>query len=242
MAHAVRPLIVLAAFVSLLSGAVPSDVVEAQERPRYGGELIFVLPSEMPSYDGHREGTFGTVHPLAPFYNTLLRIDPTDRTGTRPVGDLAESWTISADAMTYTFKLRQGIRFHDGSPLSSRDVKASYDKIIFPPAGVSPLHLHAAVAPHRPPQRQVQGLDNHAVSLPQSAARRRLAGRVGEGLARPSPGSARRLQPRAVAMSLRTACTGVGSSSGSIGISMMAGRLASSAVRTTSPTWSGWST
>ena len=45
-------------------------------RPRYGGELIFVVPAEPPSYDGHREGTFGMVHPLAPHYNTLLRIDP----------------------------------------------------------------------------------------------------------------------------------------------------------------------
>ena len=109
---------------------------EAQERPRQGGELVFLVPSEPPSYDGHREGTFGTVHPLAPFYSTLLRIDPTDRTGTRPVGDLAESWTISQDGMTYTFKLRQGVRFHDGSVVTSRDVKASYDKIIAPPPGV----------------------------------------------------------------------------------------------------------
>jgi len=31
----------------------------AQEQPRYGGELIFMVPSEPPSYDGHREGTFG---------------------------------------------------------------------------------------------------------------------------------------------------------------------------------------
>jgi peptide/nickel transport system substrate-binding protein len=69
----------------------------AQDAPRYGGELVIMVPSEPPSYDGHREGTFGTVHPLAPHYNTLLRIDPTDRTGTRPVPDLAESWTISSD-------------------------------------------------------------------------------------------------------------------------------------------------
>ena len=55
------------------------------------------MPSEPPSYDGHREGTFGVVHPLAPHYNTLLRIDPTDRTGTRVVPDLAESWTMSPD-------------------------------------------------------------------------------------------------------------------------------------------------
>ena len=107
-----------------------------QERPRYGGELTFLVPSEPPSYDGHREGTFGTVHPLAPHYNTLLRIDPRDRTGTRPVPDLAEAWTISPDGMTYTLTLRRGVRFHDGSPLSSRDVKASYDKIVFPPPGV----------------------------------------------------------------------------------------------------------
>ncbi len=79
----------------------------AQERPPYGRELVFTVPSEPPSYDGHREGPFGTVHPLAPMCNTLLRIDPTDRTGTRPVPDLAESWAISPDGLTYTFNLRQ---------------------------------------------------------------------------------------------------------------------------------------
>src|SRR5580765_2781293 len=120
----------------LSSTLLVADPVEAQQRPRYGGELVFLIPSEPPSYDGHREGTFGTVHSLAPHYNTLLRMDPVDRTGTRPVPDLAESWTISPDAMTYTLKLRQGVRFHDGSPVTARDVKASYDKIIFPPAGV----------------------------------------------------------------------------------------------------------
>src|SRR3989441_433860 len=128
----IRALLVLAVSAALLA----CGEAGAQERPRYGGELIFMVPSEPPSYDGHREGTFGTVHPFAPVYNTLLRIDPTDRTGTRPVADLAESWTTSPDAMTYTFKLRQGVRFHDGSPMTSRDVKASYDKIISPPANV----------------------------------------------------------------------------------------------------------
>jgi peptide/nickel transport system substrate-binding protein len=108
----------------------------AQDAPRNGGELVMMVPAEPPSYDGHREGTFGTVHPLAPHYNTLLRIDPTDRTGTRPIPDLADSWTISPDGLTYTFKLRLGVRFHDGSPMTSRDVKASYDKIIFPTGGV----------------------------------------------------------------------------------------------------------
>jgi peptide/nickel transport system substrate-binding protein len=108
----------------------------AQDKPRSGGELVFPVPSEPPSYDGHREETFGLIHPFAPFYNTLLRVDPNDPSGTKPVASLAESWTISKDGLLYTFKLRKGVKFHDGSEMTSKDVKASYDKIIFPGAGV----------------------------------------------------------------------------------------------------------
>src|SRR5215813_12143765 len=120
--------LMVAALIAFLAGPAL-----AQEKPRYGGELIFAVPSEPPSYDAHREETFGVIHPIAPHYNTLLRTDPTDRTGTKIVGDLAESWIIAKDGRTYTVKLRRGVKFHDGSELTSRDVKASYDKIIFPP-------------------------------------------------------------------------------------------------------------
>jgi peptide/nickel transport system substrate-binding protein len=115
----------------------------AQEKPRSGGELVFAVPSEPPSYDAHQEETFGVIHPVAPHYNTLLRTDPTDKTGTKPVGDLAESWTISSDQKTYTFKLRRGVKVHDGSDMTSKDVKASYDKILKPPAGVKSLRAAA---------------------------------------------------------------------------------------------------
>src|SRR5438128_10697266 len=120
------------AAVTLGAGALTS----AQEKPRSGGELIFVVPAEPPSYDAHREETFGMLHPAAPHYNTLLRVDPFDKTGTKFVGDLAETWTVSADKRTYTFKLRQGVKFHDGSVMTSRDVKAPYDRIINPPPTV----------------------------------------------------------------------------------------------------------
>ena len=124
-----------AGLVAILMGAVAVGAV-AQDKPRQGGELVFPVPSEPPSYDGHREETFGLIHPFAPFYNTLLRVDPNDPSGTKPFPSLAESWTMSKDGKTYTFKLRQGVKFHDGSEMTSRDVKASYDKIIFPPAGM----------------------------------------------------------------------------------------------------------
>jgi peptide/nickel transport system substrate-binding protein len=81
----------------------------AQEKPRSGGELVFPVPSEPPSYDGHREETFGLTHPFAPFYNTLIRVDPNDPSGTKPAPSLAESWTISSDGRVYTFKLQRGV-------------------------------------------------------------------------------------------------------------------------------------
>src|SRR4029450_4965033 len=122
--------------IAVLAIVVASPAA-AQDKPRYGGELIFAVPSEPPSYDRHREETFGVIHPLAPHYNTLMRVDLTDKSGTKIVNDLAESWTMAKDGRTYTFKLRRGVKFHDGSEMTSKDVKAPYDKIIFPPQGVA---------------------------------------------------------------------------------------------------------
>jgi peptide/nickel transport system substrate-binding protein len=127
---------ILASVALALTLLLPTAPAGAQDKPRPGGELIFVVPAEPPSFDAHREETFAMLHPGAPHYSTLMRVDPTDRTGTRFVGDLAESWTVSADRRTYTFRIRQGVKFHDGSVLTPRDVKASYDHIIFPPPGV----------------------------------------------------------------------------------------------------------
>jgi len=106
----------------------------AAEKPQYGGTLTFAVAEEPPSYDPHKESTFAVIHPTRPFYNLLLNFDP----GQYPkvVGELAESWTISTDYRVYTFKIHRGVKFHDGSPLTARDIKASYDKIIFPPPGV----------------------------------------------------------------------------------------------------------
>lgn len=126
--------LLVAIALGLLFLSTLSQTGLAQERPRSGGELVLAVPSEPPSYDGHREETFGLIHPIAPFYNLLLRVDPDDPN--QIVGDLAESWTNSEDKLTYTFKLRKGVKFHDSSPLTARDVKVSYEKIVFPPAGV----------------------------------------------------------------------------------------------------------
>src|SRR4026209_1685415 len=116
----------------------------AQDKPRSGGELLYVVPSEPPSYDAHAEETFGVIHPIAPHYNLLMRVDPFDKTGTKPVGDLAESWTISKDGLVYTFKLHHGVKFHDGSGVRPKDLEAAYDKPTLPPAGVEALRKESS--------------------------------------------------------------------------------------------------
>src|SRR5919109_3718026 len=124
----------LAIFFVALIVAAPRLFAAQAETPRSGGELVFAAGGTPPSFDGHRETTFAMLHPVAPHYSTLLRFDPQNYP--KIVGDVAESWQVSKDALTYTFKLRQGIQFHDGSVLTAKDVKATYDKIIFPPEGV----------------------------------------------------------------------------------------------------------
>ena len=114
--------------------ALPA-AARAAESPRSGGELVFAVGEIPPSFDGHRETTFGMLHPVAPHYSTLLRFDPQNYP--KIVGDVAESWSFSRDGLTLTVKIRKGIKFHDGTPLTAQDVKATYDKIIFPPEGVA---------------------------------------------------------------------------------------------------------
>lgn len=130
------PILAIAGLAALvLSLALPS--AGQAQTPKRGGMLVFTVPaSNFPSMDGHRETTFALIHPVAPIYSLLIRIDPSDPKATRIEGDVAESWTVSPDKKTYTFKIRRGIEFHDGSKLTARDVVASFNHIIFPPEGV----------------------------------------------------------------------------------------------------------
>src|SRR5262245_24816521 len=112
--------------------AVPSAL--AGEQPRYGGILNAALAGDPPSLDMHQEQTFMVAQPMGPIYNNLIHFDPHNYP--QIIGDLAKSWTVSDDTLTYTFTLHQGVKFHDGSELTSADVKASWDRMVFPPEGV----------------------------------------------------------------------------------------------------------
>src|SRR6266849_5388748 len=69
-------------------------------------------------------------------FDNLIRHDPHDGANTI-IPDLAHSWEIAEDGKTYTFFLRKDVLFHDGAELTSDDVKATFDRIIKPPQGIS---------------------------------------------------------------------------------------------------------
>ena len=104
--------------------------VENTGDPVDGGTLTFAVGGEPASFDCHREASFTCIHPIAPFYSTLLTFDQWNYP--EVIGDVAEEWSVSDDGLTYTFTIREGIQFHDGAPLTAQDVKATYDKIVFP--------------------------------------------------------------------------------------------------------------
>jgi peptide/nickel transport system substrate-binding protein len=111
----------------------------AAETPKYGGTLTYMIPADAPpSFDGHRESTYATVHSVAPFYSVLMRVNPENPAATTEfVCDLCTELPQPADnGKTYTFKIRRDVKFHDDSPLTAADVAASFNKIIFPPEGL----------------------------------------------------------------------------------------------------------
>lgn len=119
------------AIAALGAAALP---LAAQETPKRGGTLSFAVNAEPPNYDCHASTTFALVHPIAPHYSTLLKFDAPKYPAV--TGDLAESWNVSPDGLTYSFKLRANAKFHDGSPVTSADVKATYDRLRNPAPGV----------------------------------------------------------------------------------------------------------
>jgi len=123
-----------AALAAVLAFGVPHALAQA---PKTGGTLIFAVSAEPPNYDCHAQSSFAFIHPVRPHYSTLLKFDTPNYP--KVVGDLAESWTVAPDGLTYTFKLKRNVKFHDGSALTSEDIKATYDRLRKPPAGVRSL-------------------------------------------------------------------------------------------------------
>ncbi len=110
--------------LSLLAGAAWPSSARAAGIPE--NVAIQALPAEIPSLDPPYMLTSADTAVGFNVYETLTRWDV--KRGLIPV--LATSWKSNADGTEWTFSLRQGVKFHDGTPFTARDVKASLDRNI----------------------------------------------------------------------------------------------------------------
>jgi peptide/nickel transport system substrate-binding protein len=126
----------VACLAMLLALAMPAS---ADDVPKRGGILTFMIPADSPpSFDGHREATFATIHAVAPFYSVLIRANPDDPADTTAFAcDVCtEIPSPTDDGRTYRFTIREDVKFSDGSALTAEDVAASWSEIIAPREGV----------------------------------------------------------------------------------------------------------
>ncbi|MFD0589146.1 ABC transporter substrate-binding protein [Paenibacillus sp. GCM10027627] len=97
----------------------------APGNPIEGGNIVVIVPQDIDFLDPHLAVAAGTSEMLFNVFEGLLK--PNDKGEVYPA--IAESYVVSEDGLTYTFKLRQGVKFHNGANLTAEDVKYSYDRL-----------------------------------------------------------------------------------------------------------------
>ncbi|MBI4081524.1 MAG: ABC transporter substrate-binding protein [Candidatus Lambdaproteobacteria bacterium] len=120
-----RWLIAGAAVLAALTGAAPAWA------QKYGGVIRFTLQSNPPDLSIHETAVTESPFALGPVYNSVVAFDlfKTPESLETIVPELAESWAWDASGTALTFRLRPGIRWHDGKPFTGRDVKYTFDAI-----------------------------------------------------------------------------------------------------------------
>jgi peptide/nickel transport system substrate-binding protein len=117
-----------------LANAASTDQVRGKGTPIRGGVLTRALYNDPPSFDTMANTTGRVIAVVGPCCNGLLRYDALDPD--KIILDLAESYEVSTDGLAYTFQLRKGVKFHDGRPMTSEDVKYTFDVMRNPPKGI----------------------------------------------------------------------------------------------------------
>lgn len=97
----------------------------------YKDTLVYALNTDVQSLDPQIQNDTTSEQVVKMLYNTLLKFEDDGTV----VGDLAESWSVSEDKLTWTFNLKQGVKFHNGKELTSADVKATFDRALNAEAG-----------------------------------------------------------------------------------------------------------
>jgi peptide/nickel transport system substrate-binding protein len=109
----------------LAAGALAVAGPARAQAPKPGGRLVSAQTTEATGLDPQLVPALSRSRRSPIMYSQLVRFDDS----MAPVPELAESWEVSKDGLVWTFKLRQGVKFHDGQELTSADVKFTFDRL-----------------------------------------------------------------------------------------------------------------
>ena len=109
-------------------GSALAALARQDETPKPGGILKVGLQSDPTALDPQKQNLTAIWHVTEHIYNGLTRVAPD--LSIEPA--LAEGWEISEDGLSYMFVLREGVTFHDGTPLRASDVKFTFERLVDP--------------------------------------------------------------------------------------------------------------
>jgi len=109
-----------------VAGLLPGSAL-AQETPKFGGTFIVGCGTEPRHLNPDIVASLATKLVANPMFNKLVGM----ASDLSPVPDLATSWTVSDDGKVYRFELAEGVKWHDGKPFTSKDVKFTFEKVLF---------------------------------------------------------------------------------------------------------------
>jgi peptide/nickel transport system substrate-binding protein len=117
-------------------GSAPAPTATAAA-VKTGGTLVVAIPGDLNRTDSALVDDANSTYVLQQVMETLVTLAP--GTGDQIVGSLADSWDISPDGLTYTFHLRSGVKFQDGTDFDAAAVKTNFDRWINIPQAYSDL-------------------------------------------------------------------------------------------------------
>ena len=133
---------VIVALVILVTAALIAAPAEAQTpKPKRGGILNSVLTEDPPGLLVHESATISNVWPMSPCYSNLVIFDPLKPLDSAEtvIPELAEKWSWQDNFRNLVFFLRKNVKWHDGRPFTSADVKYTFDAVREAPDSVGKL-------------------------------------------------------------------------------------------------------
>jgi len=139
--RSVRSLVlVVAALLLVVALSVPAPA----QAPKSGGVLRIHPLSAPPSLSPHEESTIATVQPASGCYNNLIYFDPAKKQESESsiIPELAERWSWQDGHRNLVFLLRKDVKWHDGQPFTSKDVKYTFDAVRGAPDATAKLRVN----------------------------------------------------------------------------------------------------